>query len=42
MVASRIPGARLVLVPGAGHIFSTDQPEFSMRVTLEFLAAKNG
>ncbi len=37
IIASRIPGARLVMVPGAGHIFSTDQPEFSMHVTLEFL-----
>ncbi len=39
MIAERIPGARFVLVPNAGHIFPTDQPERSLAEILGFLAA---
>jgi pimeloyl-ACP methyl ester carboxylesterase len=37
LVASRIPGARLAVLPGASHIFLTDLPEESARVVVEFL-----
>ncbi|MBV9033351.1 MAG: alpha/beta fold hydrolase [Acidobacteriaceae bacterium] len=37
LVASRIPGARFELMPRAGHIFITDQPETTMRHLLGFL-----
>ncbi len=37
VVASRIPGARFELVPNAGHILITDQPEVSVRLFLDFL-----
>lgn len=36
-LASRIRGARLVLVPSASHILFTDQPETVNRAILEFL-----
>ncbi len=39
LIASRIPGARLVLIPGANHLFTTDQPELAHRAVIEFLAA---
>lgn len=38
LIASRIPGARLVLLPNASHIFATDQTEAAHRAILEFLA----
>src|ERR1700704_611057 len=31
LIASRIAGARLVLLPRASHIFTTDQPEASQK-----------
>jgi 3-oxoadipate enol-lactonase len=40
MIAARIPGAKLVMLPHASHIFSTDQPEPSHRAVLEFLSAQ--
>ena len=40
LIAERIPGAKLVIIPNASHIFSTDQPEASHAVILEFLAAQ--
>jgi len=39
LIASRIPNAKLVLVPHASHIYSTDQPETSHSAVIEFLAA---
>lgn len=36
-VASRIRGARFYLLPNAGHILITDQPEASTNLLLEFL-----
>jgi pimeloyl-ACP methyl ester carboxylesterase len=37
-VAQRIPGARFVLLPDAGHILTTDQPEACETLLDEFLA----
>lgn len=42
LVAERIPGARLVLLPHASHLFATDQPDASMRTVAEFLASQAG
>jgi 3-oxoadipate enol-lactonase len=42
LIAGKIPGAKLVLIPHASHIFSTDQPEAAHRAILEFLAATAG
>src|SRR6202171_1308359 len=39
LIAERIPGARLVLLPHASHLFSTDHPEAAHEAILEFLAA---
>lgn len=38
LIASRIPGARLVVIPQASHIFATDQTEASHGAVLGFLA----
>ena len=40
LIAERIPGAKLVLLPHASHLFTTDQPEAAHRAILEFLAAQ--
>ncbi|MGA8500770.1 MAG: alpha/beta fold hydrolase [Candidatus Sulfotelmatobacter sp.] len=40
LIASRIRGAKLVLIERASHLFSTDQPEAAERTILEFLAAQ--
>jgi 3-oxoadipate enol-lactonase len=37
ILASRIPGAKLVILPKAGHIFPTDQPELTRKELLSFL-----
>ncbi len=37
LVAGRIPGAKLVMIPHASHLFSTDQTEFSNSIILDFL-----
>ena len=42
VIAERIPNAKLVLIPRAGHIFTTDQPEPSHRAILDFLTAQGG
>ncbi|MFZ0634767.1 MAG: alpha/beta fold hydrolase [Candidatus Acidiferrales bacterium] len=39
LIANRIPGAKLVLIPHASHIFETDQPGMANRAIIEFLAA---
>jgi 3-oxoadipate enol-lactonase len=39
LIAARIPGAKLVIIPHASHIFITDQPELSQRAIMEFLAS---
>ena len=37
LLAEKIPGAKLVMLPHAGHIFTTDQPDEAHREILEFL-----
>ena len=38
LIASRIPGAELVLLPHASHIFATDQTEAAHKAILKFLS----
>ncbi|HKE55542.1 MAG TPA: alpha/beta fold hydrolase [Pyrinomonadaceae bacterium] len=38
LIAERIPGARLQLLPNAGHIYTTDQMELAQHALQEFLA----
>jgi 3-oxoadipate enol-lactonase len=38
-LADRIPGARLVLLDGAGHVYHAEQPEAADRAVLEFVAS---
>jgi 3-oxoadipate enol-lactonase len=40
LLAEKIPGAKLVLIPDASHIFETDQPGKAHRAILEFLSAQ--
>jgi len=40
MISERIPGAKLVMLPHAGHIFLTDQEEAAQQAVLEFLSAQ--
>jgi 3-oxoadipate enol-lactonase len=40
LIAERIPGARLVSIPQASHIFDTDQPGLAHDAILEFLGAQ--
>jgi pimeloyl-ACP methyl ester carboxylesterase len=40
LIAERIPGAKLVMLPGASHIFTTDQPDLAQRAVLDFLAGR--
>jgi pimeloyl-ACP methyl ester carboxylesterase len=42
LIAERIPGARLVMIPHASHLFLTDQTEVSHHAILEFLNAQAG
>jgi 3-oxoadipate enol-lactonase len=37
LIAERIPGAKLAMIPHASHLFLTDQPETAHRVILQFL-----
>jgi pimeloyl-ACP methyl ester carboxylesterase len=38
LIAERIPGAKLVMIPRASHLFFTDQPEVANRAIVDFLA----
>ena len=38
IIASRIPGAKLVIIPDASHLFPVDQPEITRNTLLDFLA----
>jgi 3-oxoadipate enol-lactonase len=40
LIAARIPGAKLVLIPAASHIFTTDQPDLAHAAILDFLGAQ--
>lgn len=37
LIAERIPGAKLVMIPHASHLFLTDQTDAAHRVVLQFL-----
>ena len=37
LLASRIPGARLEVLPGTGHLFFWEEPERFVEVVKEFL-----
>ncbi|MFN0172876.1 MAG: alpha/beta fold hydrolase [Bryobacteraceae bacterium] len=39
ILARRIPNARLVSIPNASHLFTTDQPDLSHETLLSFLAS---
>jgi pimeloyl-ACP methyl ester carboxylesterase len=40
LIAEKISGAKLVLIPNASHIFETDQPAAAQQAILEFLAVQ--
>lgn len=40
IIAGRIPGAKLVLIPHASHIFMTDHPQIANEIILNFLNAQ--
>jgi 3-oxoadipate enol-lactonase len=42
LIAERIPGAKLVMIPHASHLFLTDQTEAAHGAVLEFLRAQAG
>jgi 3-oxoadipate enol-lactonase len=42
LIAERIPGAKLVMIPHASHLFTTDQTEASHRAILGFLNEQSG
>lgn len=42
IIAGRIPGAKLVVIPNASHILGTDQPEAVHQAILNFLDANSG
>jgi 3-oxoadipate enol-lactonase len=42
LIAERIPGAQLVMIPHASHLFATDQPEASHNAILDFLNEQTG
>jgi pimeloyl-ACP methyl ester carboxylesterase len=41
VIAEKIPGAKLILLTHASHIFTTDQSEAAHRAILEFLEGQN-
>jgi len=38
LMAERIPGARLEVIPGAGHLANMEEPETFNRLVAEFLS----
>jgi 3-oxoadipate enol-lactonase len=40
LIAARISGAKLVMLPRASHIFTTDQPEASQHAIMDFLGGQ--
>jgi pimeloyl-ACP methyl ester carboxylesterase len=42
LIAARIAGAKLVVMPGAGHIPFMEQPDEVVRIALEFLGGLDG
>jgi pimeloyl-ACP methyl ester carboxylesterase len=42
LIAERIPGAKLLMIPHASHLFLTDQTEVSLHAILQFLNERGG
>jgi 3-oxoadipate enol-lactonase len=42
LIAERIPGAKLVMIPRASHLFFIDQPDVANRAIMDFLAVHSG
>jgi pimeloyl-ACP methyl ester carboxylesterase len=42
LIAGRIRGAKLVMIPRASHLFFTDQEEVANRTIMDFLTAHSG
>ena len=42
LIAARIPGARLVLLEGAGHVYHWERPEEADRLVLDFVGRVGG
>jgi 3-oxoadipate enol-lactonase len=42
LIAERLPGAKLVMIPHASHLFLTDQTEVSHHAILQFLSEQAG
>ena len=42
LIAARVPGAKLVMIPHASHIFATDQPGLAHEAILSFLTNQDG
>jgi 3-oxoadipate enol-lactonase len=40
LITAQIPGAKLVMIPNASHIFTTDQTETAHRIILDFLGSQ--
>jgi len=40
LIAAQIPGAKLVMIPNASHIFTTDQTETTHQIILDFLGSQ--
>jgi 3-oxoadipate enol-lactonase len=40
LIAEKMPGAKVVLIPNASHIFETDQPAAARQAILEFLSGQ--
>ena len=41
LIAERIPGAKLVRIPCASHLFFSDQPDVAQRAIMDFLAVQS-
>jgi pimeloyl-ACP methyl ester carboxylesterase len=41
LIAERIPGAKLVVIPKASHVFATDQPQAANQAIMEFLQTQD-
>jgi pimeloyl-ACP methyl ester carboxylesterase len=42
ILSERIPGAELVLLKGAGHLYHSEQPEAADRAVLDFIGRHSG
>jgi 3-oxoadipate enol-lactonase len=41
IIAQRIPGAKVMVIPGASHIFTTDQPNAANEAVAQFLGSQS-